>query len=817
MILLLLIISLIDISPQNEKIPTGPIPKLDRRQNQISLNSNPKLATIAYGYSSVQEHTLSMPLPSGTPLTLLMPYTFTGFASSMCLGGDGKYYVIEHYLIPPLPDPSLYEFNPIDGSFSLIGSITGLGTDTPSGITYNPADGSYYICSYNSFFSFDLNSRVATIIGSFGLTDGLMDDLCFDENGVCYAIAIGSALAYTIDITTGIPTLLGPLGYYAIYGHGMSYDFETHTIYISAYNHTPQTGQLRIMDPLTGNTTLVADWGYEQIAPFAIATNYGPPCPVGFPSNPYPTNGSINVSIMDRMLSWTNGTGTTASEVWFGIAGDVTKVYDGGVISSYLLDTLNYSTTYNWRIICKNDTCSTAGQYWSFLTGSDTTVIFYEPFNNLNCWTPTGPQGFDSWTISNTNNAGGSPSSELKFESHDLPFMGYSRLLSCPIVDDSYHYIIKLKHMVDLYAVSQAGWVGLGVTYDGGNTGQLIWQCPIEGNIGPEEIQTELYPESYPFQMILIYDGFSYCLYGWYVDDLQLIDDCMECFPPATPSNLLSFHYFNPRRVLIYWQDNSWNEEGFEVFRKNGFPSDTTQYQLIGSVSQNHQNFWDYNIIVDSTYTYCVLAYNQYGNSDTSTTTTITIPIPVELTSFSAISDGNDVVLNWSTATELNNHIFEIQRRTGNQEFYTIGYQEGHGTTTEPQNYTYTDKNLERGKYFYRLKQIDFLGTYQYSDEKEVDVTGILKFALEQNYPNPFNPSTKIKFEIPDQVRNDRNLVTLKVYDVLGNEVATLVNEEKPAGEYEVEFDASSLPSGVYFYHLKAGSFIETKKMIFLK
>ena len=91
------------------------------------------------------------------------------------------------------------------------------------------------------------------------------------------------------------------------------------------------------------------------------------------------------------------------------------------------------------------------------------------------------------------------------------------------------------------------------------------------------------------------------------------------------------------------------------------------------------------------------------------------------------------------------------------------------------------------------------------------------EFRLEQNYPNPFNPSTKIKFEIPGQARNDNTLVTLKVYDILGNEVATLVNEEKPVGEYEVEFNPANLPSGIYFYQLKAGSFIQTKKMILLK
>ncbi|MBK9099912.1 MAG: hypothetical protein IPM14_17780 [bacterium] len=222
-------------------IPIGPIPKLKNTKNISSENSTFNSASIAFGYSSQQEASLSMPIPSGNPFTILSPHTFTGFASSMCLGGDGKYYLIESYFMPPIPDPSLYEFDPLNGAITLIGSISGLGTSPPSGIAYNPSDGGYYICTHDALYNLNLNSRVATFIGSFDLTDGLMDDLCFDENGTCYAIAIGSAQAFTINITTGVATLLGSLGYYAIYGHGMSYDFETNTIYISAYNHTPQT------------------------------------------------------------------------------------------------------------------------------------------------------------------------------------------------------------------------------------------------------------------------------------------------------------------------------------------------------------------------------------------------------------------------------------------------------------------------------------------------------------------------------------------------------------------------------------------------
>ncbi len=153
--------------------------------------------------------------------------------------------------------------------------------------------------------------------------------------------------------------------------------------------------------------------------------------------------------------------------------------------------------------------------------------------------------------------------------------------------------------------------------------------------------------------------------------------------------------------------------------------------------------------------------------------------VPVELISFSAIASGEEVKLNWSTATELNNHIFEIERKNVDRDFFTIGFVEGNGTTTDIHEYSFTDKNVEKGNYFYRLKQVDYNGEFEYSDEIELFVNGFFTFNLQQNYPNPFNPTTKIKYEIPNQAQNDNRLVTLKVYDVLGNEIATLVNEEK--------------------------------------
>ncbi len=136
----------------------------------------------------------------------------------------------------------------------------------------------------------------------------------------------------------------------------------------------------------------------------------------------------------------------------------------------------------------------------------------------------------------------------------------------------------------------------------------------------------------------------------------------------------------------------------------------------------------------------------------------------------------------------------------------------GFGTTTEPLSYSFTDAGVQSGYYTYRLKQIDLDGTFEYSDEIQVEVTIPDVFALEQNYPNPFNPSTRIDFSLAVDSK-----VSLKVFDVLGQEVATLINSELVAGSHNVEFSAANINSGVYFYILQTGDYVETKKMVLMK
>ena len=189
--------------------------------------------------------------------------------------------------------------------------------------------------------------------------------------------------------------------------------------------------------------------------------------------------------------------------------------------------------------------------------------------------------------------------------------------------------------------------------------------------------------------------------------------------------------------------------------------------------------------------------------------------IPVELTSFTANVVGSSVELNWSTATELNNSGFEIERSENNVSFEKIGFVPGFGTTTETKSYAYSDQSINSGTYYYRLKQIDFDGSFDYSGVVEVDVTLPSVFALEQNYPNPFNPSTSIQFSLPVDAQ-----VAIGVYNLVGEKVAEIASGNFAAGSHKVTFNASALTSGIYFYQLDATgndgkTFSSVKKMAF--
>lgn len=187
-------------------------------------------------------------------------------------------------------------------------------------------------------------------------------------------------------------------------------------------------------------------------------------------------------------------------------------------------------------------------------------------------------------------------------------------------------------------------------------------------------------------------------------------------------------------------------------------------------------------------------------------------PLPVELASFTSAVSGNNVILNWTTSTEKNNKGFTLQRGT-ESIWKDIGFFDGKGNSTSPADYSFTDRNLNSGLYNYRLKQIDFNGNIEYLNLSNQVVIGTPdKFTLSQNYPNPFNPTTKIVYGIPRD-----GFVSLRIYDMNGREIRTLVNEPKTSGYYTITFNAKDLSSGVYFYKLESGNFISAKKFVFIK
>ena len=295
---------------------------------------------------------------------------------------------------------------------------------------------------------------------------------------------------------------------------------------------------------------------------------FGPPCPVEAPSNPSPADGAIGIPINISQISWTNGTGATQCEVWFGEEGILNKVYDGSLISSYnITSALNYNKIYNWKIVDKNDTCGVSGNLWTFTTELNPNIVFSETFDNLNCWTPIGPYGTTNWSIENSNNAGGT-SPELDFYWNPT-FNGLSKLVSCPIVVESNHnYSIEFKHALDWYT-NPAPTIGIGISYNNGTSYTSVWSTTPVGDLGPETITASFTtpvgktPQSTNLYLVFYCNGNSYNINDWFIDDLTLYDD--EFSNVVDPANVtatpLSFSQislgFDPNadndNVIIVW------------------------------------------------------------------------------------------------------------------------------------------------------------------------------------------------------------------------------------------------------------------------
>lgn len=233
----------------------------------------------------------------------------------------------------------------------------------------------------------------------------------------------------------------------------------------------------------------------------------------------------------------------------------------------------------------------------------------------------------------------------------------------------------------------------------------------------------------------------------------------------------------------------------------------TTEYLQLAGVDQTPGTHGS----TASTATYQNATY--FGSSATGLLI-VNAALPVELSSFNANAKNGLVQLSWRTISETNSLMFDVERKSENSEWTKIGEVIAAGNSNSPKDYSFADRKLTSGKYQYRLKMIDADGSYQYSNIAEVEISLPAEFSLSQNYPNPFNPSTTISYQLAAN-----SFVTLKVYDVLGNEIATLVNEQQETGFYSLPFTTSEkqLANGMYIYKIQAGDFTQTKKMLLIK
>ncbi len=331
--------------------------------------------------------------------------------------------------------------------------------------------------------------------------------------------------------------------------------------------------------------------------------------------------------------------------------------------------------------------------------------------------------------------------------------------------------------------------------------------------------------------------------YDWYrvaggkQDYYTFFTKCREVTAEISDTKLLSAsllpaHWeYNKRSLLNYIEQSLFGIKGIITDENNGAPIkakiEVLNYDLVADSSHiysDRDNGFYSKMIAAGTYTIKISApdYNTKQISGVSVVnrvaTTLNIqlqptnPIPVELVSFAANKSDNRIILNWITATETNNKGFEVLRSFDNGAWETIAFINGNGTSTELHKYSYTDINVNNGFYSYKLKQIDYDGSYKITDVIEVEFNVLNNFELSQNFPNPFNPITTINYTISDD-----NLVSLKVFDILGKEVSSLVNEYQKKGKYSVKFDAINLPSGIYFYQLNSGNFSSVKKLMLVK
>lgn len=544
------------------------------------------------------------------------------------------------------------------------------------------------------------------------------------------------------------------------------------------------------------------------------------------PMNPMTAPGARGIDWTNHTLFWKNPGNVVYNEVYFStdsalvsnsdlsvriLNGSPSTIFSSAPLSTY--GNLNPNTKYFWKVVEHNSNGNSNSPVWYFYSQASPAFLNTSSFDTgLEGWQFFGPNGITNWYWSNTSAAGGLPG-ELAFR-WDPVFIGESYFISPELISPAgLTTLIEFRYYEDWW--SDTVVVGCALTSDNGSTWSTIWDLHATANSGPELISTSVEAPG-NFRLGFYYTGNSNNIDFYFIDDVWI---ATPITPTESPTFLSAVANDSVQKVSLNWVASSGNPfiTGFSIQRKSGLPAAINEYTTIASTDNNTLFYDDYDVQLNQIYTYRVRSLastnSHYGNEATAYVPAV---IPVELISFNTMVDGNNINLHWITATETNNSGFQVERREqkkeSSEEWKNIGFVSGKGTTTELKSYFYKDENLNAGKYHYRLKQIDFDGTFEYSNIVEAEILPPTRFSLKQNYPNPFNPTTSIQFTL-----SSKEFVTLKIFNLLGKEIATLVNEERQVGNHRIDFNASDLSSGIYYYRIVAGKFSDTKKMVLIK
>ena len=289
----------------------------------------------------------------------------------------------------------------------------------------------------------------------------------------------------------------------------------------------------------------------------------------------------------------------------------------------------------------------------------------------------------------------------------------------------------------------------------------------------------------------------------------------------AEPQNLVVTDSSSHTIAIKWWKNTGADFLRYRVYQGTSSNPTIKVDSTIGGISDTSKTFM--GLTNGKKYYFRLTAVDSIGNESGYSNEVNAVPNgtnPVQMNSFTVSVQGMSAELHWSTATEVNNYGFDIERRKisiewiGTNNWEKIDFVSGSGTSNSPHKYSYNDSKLEAGRYIYRLKQIDNDAAFKYSKSIEVEVGAMPDvFTSLQNYPNPFNPTTTIEFTLAQDSK-----VLLKIYNTLGQEVATLLDGEMQAGIlHHVPFDASRLPSGIYFYRLEAKGQVQVKKLVLIR